>query len=401
MVLEYMRKSVSKIGTILIIIATVILAGIAIFTAYRLYQLRQASVAPNVPSSKPAAATEPPTAETCINFANLSPGKSVEEENAVNPNLLISAEGADAVSIKQDALPYAYGAPNGDNKPGPNNGCLGSTGGFALNPAEDKSNIGKDKSSDTVTFTFPQTNTINKFSMTIRDWGDLNTDNATNHQAKLTAYDTAGSVIDSHEFSFVTQNADAKDGGDVGDLNQAGDACTASSNQPGNYTFTVAGENIAKVVFEGSSNVNSSKLSDPHVAFSNLCLTTKALSSCTLTFTISSTPTPTPTSTATATPTPAPSGTPNSCGGTCGSNSNCGNDLYCYNGYCRNTSCPSDTDCVCPTTSPTATATAKASTATPTPEEEITLPESGTSWPTIAGTGLGILIILGSILLAL
>jgi hypothetical protein len=52
-----MKKSIGKLGTILIIIATIILAGIAIFTAYRLYQLRQQSVAPNAPSSIPKAAT--------------------------------------------------------------------------------------------------------------------------------------------------------------------------------------------------------------------------------------------------------------------------------------------------------------------------------------------------------
>src|SRR5579864_6816257 len=44
-----------NIVTLIIVIATIILAGIAIFTAIRLYQLRQQPVAPNAPSSKPAA----------------------------------------------------------------------------------------------------------------------------------------------------------------------------------------------------------------------------------------------------------------------------------------------------------------------------------------------------------
>lgn len=52
-----MKKSIGKLGTILIILVTIILAGVAIFTALRLYQLRQQSVAPNVPSSQPEAAT--------------------------------------------------------------------------------------------------------------------------------------------------------------------------------------------------------------------------------------------------------------------------------------------------------------------------------------------------------
>ncbi|MFH1827208.1 MAG: cohesin domain-containing protein [bacterium] len=49
----------------------------------------------------------------------------------------------------------------------------------------------------------------------------------------------------------------------------------------------------------------------------------------------------------------------NDCGGTCGSNSNCNSNLFCYNGICRNASCPDDEDCDCnnnnivPTKSPT------------------------------------------------
>ncbi len=46
-----------KIATVIILLATFILAGVAIFTAIRLYQLRQQPVAPNVPSSIPQAAS--------------------------------------------------------------------------------------------------------------------------------------------------------------------------------------------------------------------------------------------------------------------------------------------------------------------------------------------------------
>jgi hypothetical protein len=44
-----------KVATVIILLATFILAGVAIFTAIRLYQLRQVAVAPNVPESKPQA----------------------------------------------------------------------------------------------------------------------------------------------------------------------------------------------------------------------------------------------------------------------------------------------------------------------------------------------------------
>ena len=44
-----------KIATAIILLATFVLAGVAIFTAMRLYQLRQQPVAPNVPLSIPKA----------------------------------------------------------------------------------------------------------------------------------------------------------------------------------------------------------------------------------------------------------------------------------------------------------------------------------------------------------
>lgn len=61
--------------------------------------------------------------------------------------------------------------------------------------------------------------------------------------------------------------------------------------------------------------------------------------------------TPTPTPTTIPTDTPVPSGTPNSCGGTCGSNYNCQSGLFCYQGFCRNPFCPSETGCGCRATS--------------------------------------------------
>src|SRR5258706_8735179 len=61
-----------KIATVIILIATFILAGVAIFTAIRLYQLRQTSVAPNAPESQPRAQevtpTQPPTNNCSLSF---------------------------------------------------------------------------------------------------------------------------------------------------------------------------------------------------------------------------------------------------------------------------------------------------------------------------------------------
>src|SRR3972149_11842778 len=51
-----------KIATVIILLATFVLAGVAMFTAIRLYQLRQVAVAPNVPVSIPRAQEVTPTA---------------------------------------------------------------------------------------------------------------------------------------------------------------------------------------------------------------------------------------------------------------------------------------------------------------------------------------------------
>lgn len=56
-----------RVITIIIVLATVVLAGVAVYTAIRLYQLRQQAVAPTAPTSKPAAA-EPQT-NSCTQLA--------------------------------------------------------------------------------------------------------------------------------------------------------------------------------------------------------------------------------------------------------------------------------------------------------------------------------------------
>lgn len=100
------------------------------------------------------------------------------------------------------------------------------------------------------------------------------------------------------------------------------------------------------------------------------------------------TPTEAPTATATATANPQ-------CNNSCTENTDCPNGLMCNipsgatSGSCRNTSCLSETDCLCPVATGTSAPVA----------EEPELPEAGTSWPTVLGTAFGFLVILGSLLL--
>ena len=132
------------------------------------------------------------------------------------------------------------------------------------------------------------------------------------------------------------------------------------------------------------------------------------------TATASSTATTTATASPTDSPTDNPAGSPNACGGTCGSNTNCQQNYVCYQGFCRNPSCTSSQNCVCaptpppagnstvsPTSTTKATATAKPTvkpTAAPT---QAALPDAGTSWPTVAGVGIGVILLIASLALAL
>lgn len=121
----------------------------------------------------------------------------------------------------------------------------------------------------------------------------------------------------------------------------------------------------------------------------------------TATATSTATTTATPTATATVTPSPVPQ-----CNSICSTNSDCTNSLVCYipsgstTGYCRNTQCTSQSSCLCPTATPTTTATATSVIVYASPTDQPTLPEAGTKLPTIVGTALGILVIIGSLLLA-
>lgn len=127
--------------------------------------------------------------------------------------------------------------------------------------------------------------------------------------------------------------------------------------------------------------------------------TPKVTSTPTITPTGGATTTPTPTGEATDTPTATATATSNPmCNNDCTQNVDCPNGLMCYiangrtTGSCRNTSCLSETDCLC-NPEPTETSVAQA---TETPE----LPNAGISWPTFFGVGFGVLVILGSLLLA-
>ena len=76
---DYLKKNRL---TLIIVVATVTLAGVAIFTALRLYQLRGEPVAPTAPTSQPAASTGPFTINPKSGNWNYPGGFSVKNTSS-------------------------------------------------------------------------------------------------------------------------------------------------------------------------------------------------------------------------------------------------------------------------------------------------------------------------------
>lgn len=82
--------------TVVILLATLILAGIAVFTAIRLYQLRQEPVALNQPASTPAAHGNNQEAKQCklsftIQLASSSPTASASTSPTATATVSVSS----------------------------------------------------------------------------------------------------------------------------------------------------------------------------------------------------------------------------------------------------------------------------------------------------------------------
>lgn len=110
----------NKIVTVLILLATLVLAGVAIFTAIRLYQLRQQAVAPTAPTSKPEAAA--PNACTALTFTleEAAPGISCTTKRAweddirnASPNYyLITEISSDSTVDREETFVYTVAYQN-------------------------------------------------------------------------------------------------------------------------------------------------------------------------------------------------------------------------------------------------------------------------------------------------
>ena len=203
---------------------------------------------------------------------DLAAGTSIEGQGVIDEALIVTASTATGVALLQGQEPFLFTAPNSGNST--ETGC-GNAATFG-DASESEANRAND-----FTFSFANSGTVSLFSMRMLDYGDYNPAGATSHGVSLVAYDASGTIVDKSTLSY-TSSADllpGDGGGAPGDLQIAGDACSAAPGDPGNYTFVVAGAGIASASLEFSHNGDASyQVSDPAIAFADICFTLESTS---------------------------------------------------------------------------------------------------------------------------
>ncbi len=377
-----MKKPVGKIGTVLIIIATVILAGVAVFTAYRLYQLRQQPVAPNVPSSYPKAdelTCQPETGDTwCSNSIEANKltvdhdvadwGECLawckENMSSDMPICQFNGDGPRSCWVK---YPPAGGI----------NSCIWQAGAsYPKGSCYQGANPTTTPTSEPGMLTIDIVPSCNETkSIATITWPA--TDKADGYQIRAEKTATWDGISKMKWHKLITDSSITSTKIPAHFVKVGEETVTMPDLIPGTeYSVLVhyRTDNIDSEVetftaldCTGATGVPSSTPTaspQPTGTPSNFC---------SLSFSITSTETidPTPTPTATATGTASPTATA--------------------------TSTATATATGTATAKATATTITTSSTTSPT---EAALPQSGTNWPTMAGIFIGMLVILGSLLLA-
>lgn len=390
----------SKFATFLVIGITVILAGVAIFTAYKLYQMRQESVAPNAPVSVPKAAAELCNVDIVITIDNTG---SMNDTTSGKTKI---AWAKDAATQFVDKFQQQVGSSNTDS----------------IRIGVDTFNILKDAAGKK-TYTKVEQPLTSDFNLVKQKIAAIKVvpwpGDATCIECAITQ--TNNMFESNNKSKFVVLLSDgvaniALGGGGTTAANAlAPIKAVADTGRASGITFFTIGFGVGSKngynpdILQAIANTPASSYyfykpdaADWPATFlalvPKMCEGTNPSSSCSLSFNPLLNP-PSITPTATATATAGPTGAPNSCGGTCDGNTNCQSGLYCYQGFCRNPSCPAETDCTCvsaATTTPTSVATLS-----PTATPEAALPASGTGWPTVLGISLGGLVLVMAFVLAL
>ena len=214
---------------------------------------------------KAMALNQPDQLIFCATSRMILPGNSIEGPNTLYDGLTVISSSGKGVAFAEGSEPAMFMAPNEGNVVA--QGCTNASYAFA-----DAAALAS-RSHD-FQFIFTDGNTVPTFSIRMLDYGDYNPAGATEHSASLVAYNLAGTEIDRDTLAY-TSSPDSlpRDGnGAPGDLYYSGDACSAAPGQPGNYTFTVAAEGIARLALEFSHNGEPAyRVSDPDIAFADIC----------------------------------------------------------------------------------------------------------------------------------
>ena len=432
----------SKLTTIIIVIVTLVLAGIAVFTAVRLYQTRNTKVTPSNSSAYDCPAGQVPVYNYNSNGNQIppycgSPQTSSTTTPGCTSNITCStqcglpARDADdgcggtihcnatpactvptPTATSNSCLPKAYfdivlTDANGDNSGvcRPTSITFGSNGLSCNNTG----NITCDQYLSQLT----QQSGVNKTG------GCYDTVTACQNpdgKAASFRFFFNGTKCISTNHRYWTSGTGANNDIDADDPNHR--TCVTNLGLAGvakKVCYTTKSACQTDNTLPTPTATATARPTATPVDVPNTCLLEFSITSSTPTATATATSVATATPTATATSTSVATATPTAtatsvaqCNNSCTSNSNCPSGLICYitsgstSGSCRNTQCLSETDCSCNTTiasTPTPTNIASNSNPTNTPEQP-QLPDAGTSWPTVFGSIFGIVVLLGSLLLA-
>ena len=205
---------------------------------------------------------------TCLNLNDVVvAGQSVEGLGTIHPLLNISTTGNAVAIFEEDSTTVAYGAPNPSAEVGDSilNQGVGPNGGF--------SDIEK---LHQYRFSFAPGVQANFFSIKLFDFGDYNPVQATEHKAELVAFNANDEIVDTDTLEFTSDAASNPTSGSAGNLQLTGDAFTALPQEPGNYTFSVNGQNITQLELQFShNNSEETQSSDPNIGLAVLCFQTQ------------------------------------------------------------------------------------------------------------------------------
>lgn len=194
-------------------------------------------------------------------MGTVAPNLDIRATSPGNPN-------AEAVKVTQAQVPIVYFGPN---DVGVLNGGMIADGGFSDVSTRNL------RGAHEYTFTLAAGVTISNFTLHMLDYGDLNQQEIRPHLVTLIGYDVNGNEVPGarQELRYTTPAERNPRSSDLyGDLWFSGDAVSATSGQPGNWTWNISGNEIAKLVLafpEGH---------DPNVAFDLLSYTITELCVC-------------------------------------------------------------------------------------------------------------------------